>query len=258
MNMLLISPKFKDTFWSFLHALWFIGKRAAFMPYGLLVVAALIKKANQSCNIKLIDMNVSRFRPRDIARAKYVWIGAMASQVDSLKEVIALCNRLRVPVILGGAILETPDSCERFHGVSHFVVGKAEEVVPVLMSDLEEGCAKEIYTAPRIPPFEIRPLAMYELAKMNRYGSASIQFSRGCPFSCSYCSEHVIDGKKWRCNSARFFAELNALYRAGYRGPVQICDANFAGFRGKKCVAFRSSSLWRLRPWLLAILSFKD
>ena len=41
MNVLLIYPKFPDTFWSFKYALSFIHKKAAFPPLGLLTVAAL-------------------------------------------------------------------------------------------------------------------------------------------------------------------------------------------------------------------------
>ena len=39
MNALLIYPEFPDTFWSFKHALKFLGKRAAQPPLGLLTVA---------------------------------------------------------------------------------------------------------------------------------------------------------------------------------------------------------------------------
>jgi hypothetical protein len=42
MNILLIYPKFPETFWSFTYALSFIGKKAAFPPLGLLTVAALL------------------------------------------------------------------------------------------------------------------------------------------------------------------------------------------------------------------------
>ena len=36
MNVLLVYPKFPETFWSFSYALSFIGKKAAFPPLGLL------------------------------------------------------------------------------------------------------------------------------------------------------------------------------------------------------------------------------
>jgi hypothetical protein len=42
MKILLIYPKFPDTFWSFNYAVGFIGKKAGFPPLGLLTVAALL------------------------------------------------------------------------------------------------------------------------------------------------------------------------------------------------------------------------
>ena len=45
MNALLIYPEFPDTFWSFKHALKFLGKRAAQPPLGLMTVAALLPRS---------------------------------------------------------------------------------------------------------------------------------------------------------------------------------------------------------------------
>ena len=42
MKALLVYPQYPDTFWSFRHALKFIGKKAAFPPLGLLTVAAML------------------------------------------------------------------------------------------------------------------------------------------------------------------------------------------------------------------------
>ena len=44
MNALLIYPEFPETFWSFKHALKFLGKRAAQPPLGLMTVAALLPR----------------------------------------------------------------------------------------------------------------------------------------------------------------------------------------------------------------------
>ena len=54
MNVLLIYPKFPDTFWSFMYALSFIGKKAAFPPLGLLTVATLLP---EEWSRRLVDDN---------------------------------------------------------------------------------------------------------------------------------------------------------------------------------------------------------
>ncbi|MFW6161041.1 MAG: B12-binding domain-containing radical SAM protein, partial [Acidobacteriota bacterium] len=71
MKMLLVYPKYPDTFWSFKHALKFISKKASFPPLGLLTVAAMLPKEWEK---KLIDMNVSVLTEDDLKWADYVLI----------------------------------------------------------------------------------------------------------------------------------------------------------------------------------------
>ena len=80
MNILLIYPKFPDTFWSFNHAVSFIGQKAAFPPLGLLTVAALLP---QKWSKRLVDTNVERLRETDLLWADMVFIGGMTVQRES-------------------------------------------------------------------------------------------------------------------------------------------------------------------------------
>jgi len=56
MNVLLVYPKYPDTFWSFQHVLKFVKKRAAFPPLGLLTVSAMLPP---ECERRLADLNVA-------------------------------------------------------------------------------------------------------------------------------------------------------------------------------------------------------
>ena len=82
MNALLIYPEFPETYWSFKHALKFVGKRAAQPPLGLMTVAALLPKAWKK---RLVDTNVERLSDRwgsytpDGWSGKVVW--AIISEV---------------------------------------------------------------------------------------------------------------------------------------------------------------------------------
>ena len=89
MNALLIYPEFPDTFWSFRHALKFIGKKSAFPPLGLLTISSMLPK---SWNRRLIDMNVRPLTTADLKWADVVFASAMYVQKESLKEVISLCK----------------------------------------------------------------------------------------------------------------------------------------------------------------------
>ena len=119
MNILLVYPRYPDTFWSFKHALPFISKKAAFPPLGLLTVASMLP---QGWNKKLIDMNIDRLSDKDIKWADYVFVSAMVVQRQSAKDVIKKCNKLKIPVVAGGPLFtEEPDE---FTGVDHYVLNE--------------------------------------------------------------------------------------------------------------------------------------
>ena len=69
MKILLVYPKFPDTFWSFKHALKFIAKKATHPPLGLLTVAAMLPEEWEQ---KLVDMNVSPLHDSDLAWAHFL------------------------------------------------------------------------------------------------------------------------------------------------------------------------------------------
>ena len=81
MNILLVSPKTPDTFWSFKHALRFVSKRASFPPLGLLTIAAMLPR---EWSLRLVDLNVSRLADDDLRQADLVMISAMIVQSSSL------------------------------------------------------------------------------------------------------------------------------------------------------------------------------
>jgi len=85
MNVLLIYPKYPDTFWSFKHILKFISKKAAFPPLGLLTVAAMLPK---EWDKKLVDVNIQKLNDKDITSADIVFISAMLVQEESSREII--------------------------------------------------------------------------------------------------------------------------------------------------------------------------
>ena len=92
MKVLLVYPRYPDTFWSFRHALRMIAKQATLPPLGLLTVAAMLP---QEWDKKLVDMNAATLTDRDIKWADYVFISAMVVQSDSVGEVIRRCKKAR-------------------------------------------------------------------------------------------------------------------------------------------------------------------
>ena len=225
MKVLLVNPEFPDTYWSFRHALPFEGKRCAFPPLGLMTVSALLP---DSWERRMVDLNVRRLRSSDIEWADMVMATAMLAQKDSLKQVVQRCKAKGKRVVLGGPYVTT--TIEELPEVDHIFLGEAEATIPQFVEDLARGEAKRSYKAAERPQLSTTPLPHFHLADLKRYSAMSVQYSRGCPFSCEFCDIIEIYGRIPRTKSnQQILAEMDALYDLGWRGTVFIVDDNFIG-----------------------------
>jgi radical SAM superfamily enzyme YgiQ (UPF0313 family) len=241
MNALLIYPEFPDTFWSFKHALKFLGKRAAQPPLGLMTVAALLPKAWKK---RLVDTNVERLRDRDLAWADVVMLSAMHIQRNSLAAIVERCRARGLRTVVGGPIASSLSPAEL--KTDHVVIGEAESLIADLALDMEQGNAKPLYQAAERPEMRTSPLPDLSLIKMNRYSTMAVQYSRGCPFNCEFCDIIEIYGRRPRTKSvAQVLAELDQLRAAGWRETVFIVDDNFIGNKARAKELCMALAEWR-------------
>ena len=225
MNILLVYPEFPDTFWSFKHALKFVHKKAGAPPLGLLTVAAMLPAEWKK---RLVDLNVTSLNPKDLAWANYVFVSAMIVQRDSARELIARCKKAGVKVVAGGPLFTMEH--EHFPEVDTFVLNEAELTLPPFLADLADGHARPIYTTTEFPDIQQTPAPLWQLAKLKYYDTVSIQFSRGCPFSCDFCNVTSLLGHRPRTKTAaQLIAELDGLYALGWRKSIFFVDDNFIG-----------------------------
>ncbi|MFC1942975.1 B12-binding domain-containing radical SAM protein [Chloroflexota bacterium] len=229
MKILLVYPRYPDTFWSFKHALKFVSKKAAFPPLGLLTVAAMLPEEWEK---KLVDINVTRLTDSDIEWADYVFISAMEVQKESAKEVIAQCKKLDAKIVAGGPLFTT--GYEEFDGVDHFVLGEAEVTLSPFLRDLKEGHTRHIYASDEHPDISTTPIPLWPLINMKHYSSMNLQYSRGCPYDCEFCDIIILNGHVPRTKSKeQLISELDSLYEMGWRGSLFIVDDNFIGNKKK-------------------------
>lgn len=119
------------------------------------------------------------------------------------------------------------------------ITGEAENCWPVFLKDLENGTLKQVYTG---TPSDMQdlPTPRYDLLPSRFFIKKVIQATRGCPFSCSFCT----------------VPSLNPGFRLR---PVKdvIRDASFDGFRWwwqRKIVWFWDDNLTIKRPYIRELL----
>ena len=241
MKILLVYPEFPDTFWSFKHALKFIRKKAASPPLGLLTVAAMLPAEWEK---RLVDLNVTKLTPKELGWADYVFISAMIVQREAARELIARCKDFGLKVVAGGPLFTMEH--EQFPEVDHFILNEAELTLPPFLADLANGCVQHVYTTTEYPDLHQTPAPLWQLANLKNYDTVSIQFSRGCPFSCDFCNVTALLGHRPRTKTAgQIIAELDSLYALGWRKNIFFVDDNFIG--NKKQI--KSEILPRLIDW---------
>jgi len=241
MNALLIYPEFPDTYWSFKHALAFLGKRAAQPPLGLMTVAALLPS---TWNKRLVDTNVERLRDHDLAWADVVLLSGMHIQRDSLVAMVDRCHARGLRTVVGGPIASSLSPTEL--KADHIVIGESEALIATLALDLEQGTAKPIYQAAERPEMSLSPPPDLSLIKMHRYSTMAVQYSRGCPFNCEFCDIIEIYGRRPRTKVvSQVLAELDQLRDAGWRESVFIVDDNFIGNKARAKELCTALAQWR-------------
>ncbi len=231
MKILLVYPRYPDTFWSFKHALKLTSRKALNTPLGPLTVAAELPAEWEK---RLTDMNTTNLNDEDIKWADYVFISAMVVQQESAREVVNRCKKLNTKIVAGGPLFTTGYKFFDVSDIDHVILNEAEITLSPFLKDLERGCPKHVYKTDEKADITKTPTPLWSLVDLNKYATATIQYSRGCPFDCEFCDIIIIDGHKPRTKTKdQMLAELDAIYNQGYQGSVFIVDDNFIGNKKK-------------------------
>jgi hopanoid C-3 methylase HpnR len=211
-------------------------------PLGLELVAEAARRAGH--DVRLLDLQV--FRWKDYFRIVETWrpqaIGFTLNYLANIPEVIDLAKqtRARLPecfLFVGGhsASFTAREILSHAQGAIDCVLrGEAEAAIPLLLEAATENRAA-LNQAPGAitasgdgpPPHFVSSLddlhpARDLLAKRRSYfigvldPCASIEFTRGCPWDCSFCSAWTFYGRAYRQRSAEVIAaELKQIREPG-------------------------------------------
>ena len=241
-KVLPVYPEFPVTFWSFKYAVEYVGKKSSMPPTGLATVVAMLPSQKFDVH-RIVDLNVESLTDEQIKSSDLIFTSSMIVQEGSHNEVIDRAHFYGKKVVAGGPF---PTSYwERNRKADHVVAGEAEITLGPFLEDLLSGNARERYDEKDLlrggrVSVEVRkngkpiitgtPVPRWDLVDLEKYFSAAIQYSRGCPFDCDFCDITKLYGREPRTKTpGQMINEFEALRNRGFSGDVFIVDDNFIG-----------------------------
>jgi radical SAM superfamily enzyme YgiQ (UPF0313 family) len=198
MKLLLINPRFPESFWSFKWAVDNIMPndiRTINPPLGLATLAALTP---QDWEIEIIDENIETIPIKP--DADIIGICGMGVQFKRQSELLTFYRNQGHFVVAGGSYASLcPEYYETLADV--VVSGEAEYIWKEFCSDFEAGKHRALYQETGEVSLEDSPTPRFDLLTIDKYQAVSLQFSRGCPYRCEFCDIIVMFGRKPRIKS---------------------------------------------------------
>jgi radical SAM superfamily enzyme YgiQ (UPF0313 family) len=243
MRVLLINPEFPASFWSMKDLCELAGCKTLMSPLGLITVAALLPG---DWEFRLADLNTRRLRADDWDWAEMVMLSGMIVQRDGLLNLIREAKQRHKPVVVGGPFATSVPQDILTAGADFLVRGEGETAMPLWLAAWRGGATHGVIEPDGRPEMTVSPVPRFDLLNLNDYNLIGIQTSRGCPFNCEFCDIINLYGRKPRYKSPdQVLAELEILYKLGWRGDVFFCDDNFIGNQ-----THARAILKKLIPWM--------
>ena len=230
-DIVLINPRFEESYWGLEHALPLFGKRAN-LPIASMPLLAALTPAEH--HITLLDENVAPIDFDRVARADIVGLTGMIVQRFRMREILEELNARGAFVVVGGPWVTVKE--DYFGDLADVIfVGEAEETWPRFLDEWQQGRHQPRYEQLEKTDMTRVPCPRYDQIDARHYMFGSLQISRGCPFQCEFCDIIVTFGRRPRLKtSAQVIAELEAMRAIGME-MVFIVDDNLIG--NKKAIA---------------------
>lgn len=232
-------------------------------PLGLLYLSSHLKR--RGVDLRIFDTTFRTFSEFvtliERERPPVVGISCNLMTKRNVLRMMAQCRRVGARVVLGGP--EPPSYAERYldHGADVVVVGEGEltleELLPRLVGrpgarDLadvhgivfRDENGRVVDTAPRalIHDLDAQPLPDRDAIELETYleawrsrhglGSVSLITSRGCPYTCKWCSRSVFGETHRRRSPASVADEVEAILQRYRPDMLWYADDVFTIHRG--------------------------
>ena len=180
----------------------FLIDQKAFPPLGLLYVAGFLE--HNGIDISVADLANKETELENVLEpymnADIYGITSTSPQYPQALKILKVLRRrnTKARVVIGGAYPSSlPDKCIQ-DGFDFVVAGEGEEAMLRLITNIEEEHAPGIVNATYIQEMDSIPFPGRHLIDINSFAyniddgrGTTLITSRGCPYTCSFCSKEV-------------------------------------------------------------------
>lgn len=108
------------------------------------------------------------------------------------------------------------------------LAGEGEDIFPQALADWQKGTLKPFYYSQKNIPGELIPSPRFDLlTHLERYNKVPIQATRGCPYSCEFCSIKAVYGNRYRKRPVeKVIADLKAAKAIFPHPHIAFTDEN--------------------------------
>ncbi len=247
-RVLLINPNYRKVY-------KYVSEEATMIepPLGLTYIAAVLRQNN--IEVKILDAAALNLENAQIERyvGKFqpdvIGITASTNTIVLAYEIAEIVKKPEIKVVVGGphtSILpeQTLEECK---SIDIAVKGEGEYVILEIaqgkeLSEIDGITYRKdneiIKNKDRVlienldelpfPARDLLPLDKYESVGIRRYPFATMITSRGCPYSCNFCVNYTVLGKRFRYRSVKnIMQEIDELVNKYHIREIDIIDDNF-------------------------------
>lgn len=238
MRIHLVTPRNPPSFWTYDGILPTLEKRCIFPNLSMPTVAGLTGSEHE---VTLCDENV-----QDVdfdVEADVVGITGYIIHKERVREIADEFRRRGRFVVIGGPFATLcPDELDGHCDV--LFEGEAEETWPRFLGDFAAGRWQKRYAPDELPDLSTAPMPRFDLLDVGRYHALTIQFARGCPFTCEFCDIIVMYGRRPRAKRVeQVMDEIRECHRLGAE-QVFVVDDNFIGNKKLAKELLRAMAEW--------------
>jgi radical SAM superfamily enzyme YgiQ (UPF0313 family) len=218
------------------------------LPHPCLAIAAPVEAAG--FEVRIIDGRLAPPHPSQLDfEPDLIGISSMTSQVGQAVQFARMARRHTpdIPIVWGGWHSTTfPESVLQSGLADYIIMGEGDEAIIELIEVLRSGksvndimglgwldngnvrvnpAREAMKSIPDFPiPFHLLEREQYEITD----GSIDIFTSRGCPYSCGFCSIEQVYHRRWIALTAdEVVSNMEELYKNEGINYFRIGDSNF-------------------------------